>query len=567
MKRTFGVILVTFITFTLILSACGTPATPPPAATQPPAAPATEAPPPPTAVVPPTAAPTEAPTVVPTVDKKGGRFVYIDTSGFYPLDPFVTPWFTYTQGFMYDSLVALALDYRSYVSNLAESWEIAPDGLKVTFTLKSGITFHDGTPCDATAVKWNLDRYALGTEAQIDNNWPDYIASVEAPDALTVVVNFKKSYAPFFSDLTLSYIISPTAFEKLGKDGFTNAPVGTGPFMPTEIIPNTHVLYVRNPDYNWGPAFVDNKGPMNFDEVEIKFVVDEPAAFAALEAGEASAIGLSPSFLSKAKANDKIALQQGQDNTVYYLGFNNKIWPFTDKDFRLAVNYALNREEIIQAVLEGEAMANYSYLAPATWGFDESLNKAAAATFAYNPDKAKELLAGLGYKDDNGDNVLEKDGKVLSLKVVVPVVDFWQRTAEIVQSQLAEVGIKMTIEQMEASAIPDLLNKCSMEFFFRQYGLADPSILSVFYGPRVGAGNRNCWADAKTDELFAVTDSTVDPVKRQEAVNTLVTYLSEVRPNAPLLSQYVYTAYNKNIQGLKFDMVAAFYLNDAYMTK
>ena len=296
----------------------------------------------------------------------------MDSGGFYTLDPYQTPWFTLTQGAIYDTLVTPNLELTGYVGVLAKDWEVAADGLSLTFNLRDDVKFQDGTPFDSAAVKWNLEKY-MDPEwpHSINGAWVDYITGFEAPDKNTIVIKFKSPYAPIFSDLNTTYIVSPTQYEKLGKDNFGREPIGTGPWIAKEIVENDHVLYVRNPDYKWAPSFYENKGPVYPDELYLKFVTDQAVNYAALETGEATLIGLPAQFLAQAEANKDLSVTNGIDWSDWYLGVNNSKAPFDQKDFRKAIGYAINRDEIIQAAFEGQAFALYSSLAPSTWGYKE----------------------------------------------------------------------------------------------------------------------------------------------------------------------------------------------------
>ncbi len=569
MSGIFGLVIIA----SMLLASCTPAATPTTAPAEPTTAPAqpTAAPAEPTTG--PTAAPAE-PTAAPTTPVAegpvtGGRITIIDNSGFYTLDPYQTPWFTLTQGAIYDNLIALRPDMTGYDPNLAESWDISEDGLTLTFHLRPGITFTDGTPCDAAAIKWNLDKY-------LDPNWPhsvngvwvDYVDNFAAQDATTFVVTFKSPYAAFFSDLQTTYIVSPTAYEKLGKDGFGRAPVGTGAWIAKEIVENDHVLYVRNPDYKWSPSFYSNKGAVYPDELYIKFITDTAATYAALETGEATLIGLPAQFITQAQSNPDIALNKGTDWSDFYLGFNDSVEPFKTPEFRKAIAYAINRDEIIQAAFEGEAFALYSSLAPSTWGYNEAQNDYGKAADGYNPDKAKEILAGLGYTAGSDGVLVGKDGKALKFKFNFPAGEDMKRVAETIQAELADVGIQVELGEMEAAAISQMLQKCQQEMFLRPFGLADASILSaVFASSRMGSSNRNCWTDTKADELIKTADTTLDPAKRAEAVDALVKYLVDQRPHVPLFALYIYTAYRANLKGVIWGANGGAFLNDAYLAQ
>ncbi|MCL4562756.1 MAG: ABC transporter substrate-binding protein [Chloroflexi bacterium] len=574
MKSRFWLAVFTLmIAASLVLSACQPQATPtaeaptqaPPAAapTTPPSAPTTA----------PVAAPTTAPAVSPTTaaaPKTGGRITYIDISGYYSPDPYLTPWYTLSYTAMYDTLVVTNLEYNGYVGVLAKSWDISPDGLTVTFHLRDDVKFTDGTPFNAEAAKWNLDNWLdPNFNVASRSNWVTHTAEIQAPDATTLIFKLKDAYAPLFSDLTATYFVSPTAYKTLGQDNFGTAPVGTGPWIAKEVVPNDHILYVRNPDYKWGPSYYTNTGAPYPDEFYVKLGSDEQTAYAALETGEADIIALPTQYLEQAQGNPDLVVNKGLDSATNYLGFNDKVAPFTDLNFRLAIAYAVNRDEIIQAAFGGAAFPLYSALGPSALQYNDAQNEYAKNAQPYDPAKATELLTGLGYTPGSDGILVGKDGKQLDLTLNFPATDdAYKRAAETIQSELADIGVKVELGPMEAAAIAEMLNGCKQQMFMRAYGLPDAGIISsVFDTAKMGSGNRNCWSDPKTDELIKTADTTMDPTARGQAVDALVNYLTDQRPHVPLWANYLYTAYRSTLKGLKFDKPGGFFLNDAYVDK
>ncbi|MEM5774593.1 MAG: ABC transporter substrate-binding protein, partial [Anaerolineaceae bacterium] len=237
-----SILISVFVLAGMLITSCApaatqAPAAQPPAATQPPAQEqaATEAP-----------AETEAATEAPAAQPpKESKLTYIDTSGFYTLDPFQTPWYTVAHAAPYDTLVALLPDGSGWEGILAESWEAAEDGLSMTFFLKEGVTFHDGTPWNADAALWQMAHYMDPQDVAYNEDWEPYIESWEKVDDMTIKVNFKQVYATLFADNVTMYFVSPTAYEALGPDNFGTSPVGTGAWIPVEVVPNDHILYKR----------------------------------------------------------------------------------------------------------------------------------------------------------------------------------------------------------------------------------------------------------------------------------------------------------------------------------
>jgi len=564
----FGLLL-----FSLILGACTPAATPtaqPPATSAPQAA-ATQAPtevaPAPTEAVQPTAA---EPAPVTTGPKKGGRITLIFGGGYYTLDPYQTSASSIIHDSMYDRLVTPSLDFSKYVPWLAESWDIAPDNLTITFHLRKDAKFHDGTPVNAAAIKWNFDKYLdPNSVATWNGSWKDFFVEVQTPDEYTVAVKLKTPYAPLFSDLCLTYIVSPTAYEKEGMDNFGMKPIGSGPWIPKEIAANDHILFVRNPDYHWAPEIFENQGPVYPDELMVRFLGDEQVIYASLETGEIQFATLPAQFLSLAEQNKDISIVQGIDTSIFYLGTNTSQPPLNDSKFRLAIASAINRDEIIQTGYDGKAFPLYVFLSPSTPGFNKDTNEWAKTYQAYDPEKAKTMLSELGYNLGSDGVMVDKSGKPLELTLDFPVGDDIKRVAETIQGQLQDVGIKLQMNQLEAGAIAEKLTKCNMQLFIRYTGWVDPSVIDMAFNSRnIGAINRVCYNDKQMDQMLEVTNTTMDLDKRWGAVDTALRYLVDQRPSIPLWSPFAYTAYRSNdIQGLKFDTAAYYYLMDAYLTQ
>ena len=174
------------------------------------------------------------------------------------------------------------------VPGLAESWVISDDGMSYTFNLRHDVEFHDGTPFNAAAVKFSLDRIiAPDTQSQLAITLIGPYASTDVVNEYTAKVNFSEPYAPFLGNLSLPYMamVSPTAVEKWGAD-YQLHQVGTGPFIFKEYVPNERLVLERNPDYNWAPSFAQHTGPAYLDRVVFRFLPDSSARIRALEAGD-----------------------------------------------------------------------------------------------------------------------------------------------------------------------------------------------------------------------------------------------------------------------------------------
>jgi peptide/nickel transport system substrate-binding protein len=168
---------------------------------------------------------------------------------------------------------------------IAESWEISDDGKVITFKIREGMKFHDGTDVDANAVKFSYDRILDPEMAAPYKSFVETLESVDAPDATTAVFNFSEPYAPFFTNSTIIGIVSPAAVEQFGDD-FGHNPVGSGPFMFKEWQPGTKIVFERFPDYVNPREDDTNKGPAYVDSIEYNIIGEAATRTAAFESQE-----------------------------------------------------------------------------------------------------------------------------------------------------------------------------------------------------------------------------------------------------------------------------------------
>ncbi len=181
---------------------------------------------------------------------QGGRIVVADGASNVSLDPFVTSWHSWPHYALYSTLFARD-ETMNYVGFLADTWEIGDDGLSLTINLIETAMFTDGTPVNAEAIKYNLDKYANpDTGASQGADLIGLLLSTEVVDEYTLKLTLASSFAPLFYVLSGLEIVSPTAYEALGPENFGTAPVGAGPFMLKELNTNNYVLFARNPDFN-----------------------------------------------------------------------------------------------------------------------------------------------------------------------------------------------------------------------------------------------------------------------------------------------------------------------------
>jgi peptide/nickel transport system substrate-binding protein len=306
---------------------------------------------------------------------------------------------------------------------LAASWEISDDGLVYTFNLHSGVKFHDGTDMDSADVKFSIDRAMAEGSTNAQKALFEPIASVETPDATTVVITLQRPTGGFLFNMGWgdAVIVAPESVE-------TNAtnPIGTGPFKFEKWTKGDSVDIVRNPDY-WG-------APVALEKATFKFISEPTAALAALMAGDVDAFpGFpSPETLPQIQADPRFEVVIGSTEGETILSTNNKADKFSDVRVRRAVAHAIDRQAIIDGAMFGLGTPIGSHFAPHNPAYVDLTGLS-----AYDPELSKRLLVEAGYPD----------GFEASLKLPPPA--YARRGGEIVAAQLREVGINLTIENLE----------------------------------------------------------------------------------------------------------------------
>jgi len=470
------------------------------------------------------------------------------------MDPFTNAWHSYPTGAVFGFLVGLSPDYKEWIGWLAESWTISEDNLVVTFKLKPGLTFTDGSPINSEAIKWNIDRHMDETIASPAGG--DLRANLdffEVIDDLTFAYHLKNPMAAFFVWIGSMEICSPTAYELYGPDNYSMHLTAAGPWIVSEVVPENYIHYVVNPDFNWEPTnYYDNTGPVNIPEYEIRFMSDPEVIYASLETGEITIAGIPTAYLEQARANPDITIVEGVETTLHYLGMNNQYEQLADINVRQAIAYAMNRQEIIDGAYDGFGIPSYAGLTPAMIGFSQADEDYSKQT-SDDPAMAMQILEDNGWTM-NADGVYAKAGVPLEFSIMVEPSQVMQRAAEIVQAQLADVGIKLNIAITENTAIREATVNGTHQFIWWTYGLIDPSIYTyIFNSNRMGASNRNRVVDPTLDAMLNTADQTLDPAVRMPLVSEITRYLADKRYHIPLFTLTSYTGYrNDQIEGLKF---------------
>ncbi|MBP3039945.1 ABC transporter substrate-binding protein [Bacillaceae bacterium Marseille-Q3522] len=461
------------------------------------------------------------------------------------LDVQRTTWVDDANSHLYEPLVKFDFE-GNIVPALAESYEVSPDGLVITFKLKENSKFHTGTPVTAEAIKKSFDlmktartSYMLGT-----------LSEVVAVDDLTAEFHFSEPFAPFLSNATTAYLapLDPSVIDEYGEDFGTHAS-STGILKLSEIKRGSSITYESYDDYNAAPDYVENKGAANFDKVVFRFIPDDDTRMLEFKSGKSQVmLSVPPSYISQLESDPNVTLERTLANGITYLGFNNEKPIFQDKRIRQAIALAIDRTPIVDYTLEGAAQPIFGPLPPTIPGYSQEIEDAAAEKYALDIDEAKSLLAEAGYTETNSSGIVMKDGQPLSIEIWVTQEPTNQRIAQVLQEQLKAAGIELRITVQEDATIRAQTPEGLHEMILWTYGWYDADILHSLYGR--GLSTR---VHYQNDELISILEKarvTVEPKERIDLYKLAQEILVEESPWVPLYVRQNVVAY-RDLEGFK----------------
>jgi peptide/nickel transport system substrate-binding protein len=424
---------------------------------------------------------------------------------------------------------------------LAESYEVAEDGLTYTFNLRKGVKFHDGTEFTSKDVKYTYDFYRDPENATTiagDLLGIDYI---ETPDDYTVVIHMAEVNAAFLANGATTYIVQSEYHKEVGEDVYRTAPIGTGPFKLKEWRPAEYTLL---------EAFDDHfRGRPNIDFLREDIVPEPSVRTIALETGDAH------SAVWPLLVEDNLRLAKDPNFVVYatawssikHFPLNNTLPQLSDKRVRQAMMYALDRQQIIDDIWSGAARLAHSNLSHKyAFYYNPNLKQ-----YEYDTAKAEALLEEAGWTDTDGDGVRDKDGVKLSFTVTVITGDQARRPiAEVAQQYLAKVGIDIQIEEAPVATILEGLRKCTMDasLFNWTYGELDPDPYGTLHSD--GGNNFACYSNPRMDELIDQGVQVVDPEKRRPIYYEIQEIFVEEVPVLYIMVDDGYAVFSNKVKGL-----------------
>jgi peptide/nickel transport system substrate-binding protein len=424
---------------------------------------------------------------------------------------------------IHEPLIDLDIDY-AFVPVLAESYEAATDGLSYTFTLRSGVKFHDGEDCTSADVKYNFDFMRDPNNATV--NGTDYVnvGDVVADDDLTVTVTMKQIDAAFLTNITVMMIVPEHIHSETGKDGYSPRATGTGPYKLREWKAAEQTTLDKFVDYWGGEPFID---------VYREDIVPEGSVRAVrLETGEAD----NSAWPLQAEDNLRFIEELADEFDVYrapglavnHFPLRNDRPALADKVVRQAMMMATDRDSMINDLEQGLSVkANSQYTPAIQFYYNDNVRK-----WEYDPDGANKMLDEAGYVMGS-DGVREKDGVRLAFTCTVITGDQRRKPeAEVLQQNLREIGVEMEIQEAPVASIleqlPNASGSMDASLFNWTYGSVDPDARSTMRSD--GARNYAQYKNPRVDELLDSGVATIDANERQAIYHELQEIVAEDVP-------------------------------------
>jgi peptide/nickel transport system substrate-binding protein len=421
---------------------------------------------------------------------------------------------------------------------LAESYVLARNGLSMTLKLRKDVTFHSGRAFEAKDVAFTVDYYKADATAANIQKLVRNIRTVESPDRYTAVLQFESPFPFVFDALDNLFIVDRDVVADI-----KTKPAGTGPFKLASWDPGNTVTLRRFDGY-W------RKGYPLLDEVVVQAMPDIDAMQIAFESGALDMIE-QPRYeaVQKLMANREIRLVMPPVSNVISIVMNTTVKPFDDKRVRQAINYAIDRKKIVDQYLAGIGEPWIEPYPPASLAYDKGL----ANRYSFDLEKAKQLFTQAGH--GSGLEFVHIMGPETASPGGVKI-------AQILQADLAKIGVKSKIETGEVAAVRPRLVKGDYQRASWPYGPAhkDPAVL---FGGSISWSPSNGWhkvADPKYAELVSKGERTADPAKRREVYRELTAYVldqSFTIPLVPRLNILAIRSYVKDF-GWNTDAMEAF---------
>ncbi|GEK86788.1 ABC transporter substrate-binding protein [Microbacterium aerolatum] len=454
-----------------------------------------------------------------------------------------------------DSLVFQEAD-GSFSPWLAEDWTVSEDSTTYTFELRDDVTFHDGEPFDAAAVKANFDRIVdpeTASKQAASMLGADFYEGTTVLGDYTVEVKFSQPYSPFLQAASTANLgfYSPKVLESSADQLAAGGPdvnVGTGPFELTEYTPDQELVYTRNPDYAWGP---DGGEAAKFATLRVELLPEASVRTGVVESGEADLASNIPPNLAVDLPDTLTVDSVEYPGLPYSLYLNEAYGVFADEKVRQAFARGIDIDAAVEEIYFGQFPRAWSILGSTTPGYDASLE----GSWPFDQDAANTLLDEAGWTERDSDGIRMKDGERLSARWIAwtPVPDDKAALGNAIQSDLAEIGFEVEREVLEPGAYNAQYEPKTFDLTDWGFSGVDADLLRSHLHTE-GFQNASQVSDPEIDALLEEGIVTSDTDARAEIYQQLQQWNAEYTAIVPLYSPSLITASNDTVSGLEYDL-------------
>ncbi len=428
-------------------------------------------------------------------------------------------------GFIFNGLLKYDKDTR-LTGDLAESWEVSKDGLTITFHLRRGVKWQDGAPFTSADVMFTLKKLRDPSVATPYSGDYLMVKSAEAPDNYTFIVHYEKPFAPALSSWTMG-IIPKHLLEgvDLNTTKFNRHPVGTGPYRLLSWVTGQKLVLGANPNYF--------EGEPGICRIIYRIIPDPTTMFLELQSGGIDTMGLTP--FQYARQTNTPAIKRNFRKFRHpsfgytYLGYNLSLPMFQSRKVRQALTMAIDREAIVRIVLLGLGQPSTGPFPPSSWARDPSI-----PPYPYDPQKAKRFLAEEGWRDTNGDGILEKNGKPFEFTIITNQGNNQREAAaEIIQENLRRVGIRVKIRVLEWQAMLHAIMERNFQAIILGWSLGfEPDPYDIWHSSKTKPGEFNFvgYKNPEADRLMEEARRIFDVKKRAELYHRFQRIIWEDEP-------------------------------------
>ena len=433
---------------------------------------------------------------------------------------------------------------------IATDWTVSDDATRFRFTLRDDATFDDGTRIDSAAVAANFeDLRALGAKSPFGHSYTKGLRAIDTPDSRTVEFVFDTPSAQFLqaTSMVTTGLLAPATLDSSPEERCTGKLIGSGPYVVDTHTPNSSTTLTARADYTWPAATTSHTGSAAIENLEFVVMTESGVRSGALQTGQ---IDIDTDVQAQDEATLSAAgvpvIARARPGLVYTLLANEQSAALSDPSVRRAISRAIDRPELAAVLSPHERFAT-SALSAVTPGYLDL-----SAELAYDPDRAAAELDAAGWLPGPG-SVRVRDGLPLTLRLVFASTDTHSQVYEVVQQQLARIGVDLRLAPLDPGANVDAQNNGDYDFVCWAVTRPDPEVLGTVF-PSTSAGNPNRRTEpGRIDELLADLGRTTEPATRQRLTDEATREVLDQGHAIPLFEQSAVVGTSASVDGVTLD--------------